>query len=168
MTPAVRFLLDANVLIEAHRRYYAFDICPGFWDALVLHNTGGRLLSIDRVRNFELAGNDTLADWAAARTPGQFFAESTDRDIVDSYAEANRWVNAQARFPQNARAEFADSVDGWLIAYAKAKGLTLVTQEVPARQGAKIKIPDVCEAMGVRWLNTFGMLRALGSSFRLA
>jgi len=23
------FLLDANVFIEAHRRYYSFDICPG-------------------------------------------------------------------------------------------------------------------------------------------
>ncbi|PMD04330.1 DUF4411 family protein, partial [Brevibacterium paucivorans] len=25
------YLLDANVLIEAKNRYYAFDIAPGFW-----------------------------------------------------------------------------------------------------------------------------------------
>jgi len=25
------FLVDANVLIEAKNRYYAFDIAPGFW-----------------------------------------------------------------------------------------------------------------------------------------
>ena len=25
------FLIDANVLIEAKNRYYAFDIAPGFW-----------------------------------------------------------------------------------------------------------------------------------------
>ncbi len=28
------FVLDSNIFIEAHRRYYAFDICPGFWDSL--------------------------------------------------------------------------------------------------------------------------------------
>lgn len=25
------YLIDANVLIEAKNRYYAFDIAPGFW-----------------------------------------------------------------------------------------------------------------------------------------
>ena len=25
-----KFLIDANVLIAAHRSYYAFDLCPGF------------------------------------------------------------------------------------------------------------------------------------------
>lgn len=32
---ATVFVLDTNVLVEAHRRYYAFDLVPGFWDALV-------------------------------------------------------------------------------------------------------------------------------------
>ncbi len=26
------YLFDANVFIEAKNRYYAFDICPGFWE----------------------------------------------------------------------------------------------------------------------------------------
>jgi hypothetical protein len=30
-----KYLLDSNVFIEAYRRYYSFDICPGFWDCLV-------------------------------------------------------------------------------------------------------------------------------------
>ena len=28
------FLIDANILIEAKNRYYAFDLAPGFWDWL--------------------------------------------------------------------------------------------------------------------------------------
>ncbi len=38
----MRYLLDANVFIEAKNLYYAFDICPGFWtwmDSVV----GGRV-----------------------------------------------------------------------------------------------------------------------------
>ena len=31
------YLLDANVYIQAHRRYYDFDICPGYWDCLFFH-----------------------------------------------------------------------------------------------------------------------------------
>ena len=30
-----RYLLDANPFIEAKNRYYGFDICPGFWTAII-------------------------------------------------------------------------------------------------------------------------------------
>lgn len=29
------YLLDSNVFMEAKNRYYAFDIVPGFWQALI-------------------------------------------------------------------------------------------------------------------------------------
>lgn len=31
----VVYALDTNVFIEAHRRYYALDLCPEFWECLV-------------------------------------------------------------------------------------------------------------------------------------
>jgi hypothetical protein len=35
-TPAItEYLIDSDVLIQAHRSYYAFDICSGFWDAII-------------------------------------------------------------------------------------------------------------------------------------
>lgn len=30
-----KFVLDVNVFMEAHQRYYSFDIVPSFWDLLV-------------------------------------------------------------------------------------------------------------------------------------
>ncbi len=40
MSAGKRYVLDANVFIDAHQNYYAFDICPGFWNALIQqHNT---------------------------------------------------------------------------------------------------------------------------------
>ena len=38
-----KFLLDSNVLITAHRLYYAFDICPGYWAALKAGHAAGRI-----------------------------------------------------------------------------------------------------------------------------
>jgi hypothetical protein len=51
MTSPPRYVLDANVFIEAHKRYYAFDICPGYWAALIAQHHSGLVCSIDRVRD---------------------------------------------------------------------------------------------------------------------
>lgn len=62
------YLLDANVLIEAKNRYYAFDIAPGFWVWLDLAHQQSLACSIKAVRDELLDGNDELADWARANT----------------------------------------------------------------------------------------------------
>jgi len=40
---AARYILDANVFIEATRRYYAFDLAPKFWDSLVHYAANGQI-----------------------------------------------------------------------------------------------------------------------------
>ena len=37
------FLLDANVLIDAARDYYPFDMVPEFWDWLAHHGANGNI-----------------------------------------------------------------------------------------------------------------------------
>jgi len=63
LTASQTYVLDANVFIEAAKRYYAFDIVPSFWNMLVVHAKHGQLLSIDRVRD-ELMRADLQA-WAS-------------------------------------------------------------------------------------------------------
>ena len=54
-------MLDANPFIEAKNRYYGFDLCPGFWKALIVEQEKGRVCSIDRIFD-ELTGQgDELA-----------------------------------------------------------------------------------------------------------
>jgi predicted nucleic acid-binding protein len=43
------YLVDANVLIEAKNRYYAFDIAPGFWKWLDHAHANSLACSIDAV-----------------------------------------------------------------------------------------------------------------------
>ena len=50
------FALDANVFIEAYRRYYGLDLCPGFWICLHRYGVRQRVVSIDRVRTELLEG----------------------------------------------------------------------------------------------------------------
>jgi len=169
MTDPETYLLDANVFIEAKRRYYAFDICPGFWNSLLLHHANGRIGSVDRVQRKELEkGKDDLTAWAESDMPETFFAATDEEDVLRWYGEVIGWVQNQAQVFPEAKTEFAGSVDGWLIAYAKAKEVILVTHEVLAPDARrKVPIPNVCDAIGVHCVDTFDMLRKLSIRFIL-
>jgi len=76
------------------------------------------------------------------------------------------WVLRETRFTPAAKDEFAKSADPWLVAYAGAHAMTLVTLETPAPLSRNnVKIPDVCRKFGVLWQNTFGMLDDLCVAF---
>jgi Domain of unknown function (DUF4411) len=165
MRSGVRFVLDANVFIEAHRRYYAFDICPGYWAALIAHHGGGRLCSIDRVRDELLAQTDALSQWAQ-QLPALFFEATGDPSVTGWFGRIIAWVQVQSQFFLAAKEAFAAGADGWLIAYAKTQGLVIATNEAPnPKIKRRVPIPDVCIAFGVDYVDTFDMLRALGASF---
>ncbi len=161
-----KYLLDANVFIEANRRYYAFDLCPGFWDCLVSHHQGERIQSIDRVKQELERGGDDLLEWVTSVMPVTCFASSDDPAVTGEFGQILVWVQGQAQFFPEAKAEFAADTDGWLIAYAKARNLVLVTQEVLSPDARrKIPMPNVCEVFNVPYVNTFAMLRDLETRF---
>lgn len=160
-----RYVLDASVFMEAARRYYAFDFAPRFWEGLVEHARDGRVMSIDRVQEELARGNDELASWANGRF-GSAFLPTEAPEVIDVYRELMEWVQSQDQFLDAARAEFASKADGWLVAYARANGCVVVTQDVlnlDVRR--KVPIPNLCEAFDVRWIDTFAMMRDLGIRF---
>ena len=164
MGSSLQYILDANVFIEAYKRYYAFDLCPGFWRSIKHYGAQCVLASIDRVRD-ELQEGQSLEDWKS-QAPEPLFLPTDTAEIVAAYGEVIKWAQNQARFNGGARTEFAQGVDAWLIACAKANSLTMVTHEQSAPKSQKrVKIPDVCKAFGIPCKNTFEMLRALEVSY---
>jgi len=164
------FVLDASVLIEAKKRYYAFDLSPGFWDSLVRLAANRQVESIDRIKQELLRGIDNpkegedpdeLALWAKGDF-AQAFVSTDEDDVIKFYGDVMNWVNQQTRFKDPAKAEFAGSADGWLVAHAIARGRVVVTEEKSApKSQTNVKIPDVCLAFSVRPVDTFQMLREL-------
>jgi hypothetical protein len=156
------FVLDTNVFISAMRGYYAFDLAPGFWKSLEGHAENGRILSIDYVKEELERGKDQLAQWAK-NDFSHAFISTDDKDVQESYREIMTWVQGQDQFLDAAKAEFARGADGWLVAYAKAKGCIVVTLEtIDPDIKRKVKIPNVCQAFSVQFVDTFEMLRRLG------
>jgi hypothetical protein len=159
------FLLDANVFIEAHRRYYSFDICPGFWNMLLHYNDNSRIFSIDRVKE-EMESGDELGKWIKDSVPKKFFCSTDENKVSQQYFEIMQWVQSSVQFKEQAKTDFAQGADGWLISFAKVYGHTVVTHETYnpyARR--KVSIPNICQDFNVEYSDTFAMLRKLNVRF---
>ncbi len=160
------YLLDSNVFIEAHQRYYAFDICPGFWEWLSRPSTRSDIVSIDRVKAELVGYKDALSKWAKDPAREGLFADATEQAVFDAYGRVMDWVRENCQFQEQAKEEFARGADGWLIAYAMVYDAVLVTHEVYDEDAKKVvKIPNVCTEFGVSYMNTFKMLRELQVRF---
>lgn len=164
MNPAPDFLIDSDVLITAKNRYYAFSICPGFWDSLLHYYSLGRVHSIDRVRQELLQGrsDDDLAQWVSKSVPTGFFLECDASDVVDAFTEVMLWVTRHSQYQDEAKAKFATGADGWLVALGRTSEKIVVTNEQPRPESRnQIKLPDVCDAFSVKYEDTFAMLKKL-------
>lgn len=159
------YLLDTNTLIQAKNDYYAFDLCPGFWEWLEKNNEGGRVHSIEPVLSELREGDDLLKDWANARPRGFFVP--VDGATAAHLPRVVQWVQA-AQFREEAKRDFLAKADPVLIAYALAHQRTLATHEVHIDgERRKVKIPTVCRALEVPCVRTFEMLRSEGVRFVL-
>jgi hypothetical protein len=159
------YLLDANVFIEAKQRHYGMDFCPAFWNWLVDANGKGLVFSIERVFDELEVGEDELAEWATER--GNPFFLPPDQAMLSSLAAVADWVRGQDYRPA-AVSSFLDDADYYLIAFAHAHKHTVVTQEVPSDGVRRVKIPNVCIGMEVKYFNAFQMLRRERARFVLA
>ncbi|MCB9548050.1 MAG: DUF4411 family protein [Myxococcales bacterium] len=157
------WLLDTDVFIQAKNLHYGFDFCPGFWDALEHLNLGGRLFSVAKVQEELARGDDDLKDWAAARGP-RFFLPP-DEATQEALRRVAAWVTTSSRYEYAAHSNFLAGADPLLIAHALAHGLTVVTNEKRADTPKKVKIPNVCLGLGVRYATIFDCLR--GEQVRL-
>lgn len=162
-----KYILDTNIFIQAYRNYYAFDICPGFWDFISEKTREGVIFSIDWVRK-ELKTGDDLDIWISKQVSNSAFLKSDDPKTLQKYAEIMQSVQESVKYNGPAKAEFATKADGWLVAYAAANGYKLVTQEVfDEFIKKKVPIPNLCREFHVDYLGTFELLRELKTSFHL-
>lgn len=144
------------MFIQAKRRHYGFDFCPGFWDWLVAGHAEGKVFSIEKIADELREGGDELTEWAAAR--GDAFFLPPDESTLQSVGQAIEWARDQ-QFSPNAVNDFANDADAYLVAHAHAHGVVVVTMEVPDGSKRQVKIPNVCVGLNVRYVNPFETLR---------
>ncbi len=157
-----KYCLDANVLIEAWQKYYNPKFCPEYW--MVLNQLGkeGRIFIPVEVAEEIHRTEDDLSSWLKA---SDILIAKTTESVIRC------WQKILASNPDHQR--LVDSTknrslaDPWVIAHAMDKSAIVVTKEnkETASITKRVKIPNVCENMGVRWMDDFQFIDKLEIRF---
>lgn len=156
------YCLDANVLIQAWQKYYSPSLCPDYWGRL--NDLGEQVMIFipEAVKDEILKTEDELSQWLKS-------SKIQVRDITEPVTYYLRQIYNANPVHKN----LVDNVKGcsladpWVIAHAMTDSAVVVTKEekITAQNTTKIKIPNVCENMGVRWMNDFEFIAEVGMRF---
>lgn len=149
------YCIDTSAMIDAGNRHYPSDLFPAFWEKM-----------------------DGLAGAGRLKAPPMLVEELEKRD-----EEWRKWVydrEAQIIVPPDA--PFLDNMknvvhtytqlgadperltgDPFFISLSLTKGMTLLTSERPNK--GPVKIPRVCEAVGVPTITLLNFMRQEGWRF---
>lgn len=162
MTPPKTYCLDSNVLIQAWQTYYSPQICPEYWDVLNELGKQRRIVLPEAVVEEITRTEDDLSLWLKSSN----IPKLPKTEQVIQY-----WKDIQAKDPLHKL--LVDNIkqrslaDPWLIAHAIDERASVVTKEnkKTANSTTRIRIPNVCENMGVPWMNDFQFIKELNIRF---
>lgn len=161
-----KYLLDTNILIDAHRRLYPFDIAPGFWDQL-LDKASDRVVIIEKVNDEIMAGEDQLTNWYSENKSRFIIRTIPDQPVMAAYTRIINSINDSDMFKQAAKDEFASIADSWLCAYGLAYNYTIITNEIyKANIRKRIPIPNICREFNINYIDLLKFMREEGFIFR--
>ena len=165
------YILDTNTFITAKNTFYAYDIVPSFWSTLLGMFKTGKVKVIDAVADEIADGKDDLTEWfgenikKSADDAGDAYVIQAKQNgtVLQNYQNIANLVMQNAQYKESEKSRFLSRADLWLIAAGKALNATIVTQEVLSGEGTrKVKIPDICQQVGVKYVNLYDMMRAVG------
>ncbi|MCY4038535.1 MAG: DUF4411 family protein [Hyphomicrobiales bacterium] len=155
------YLLDANVLISAHRNYCPIDRRPQFWEWLIREGAAGHAKVPLEIYNEIADGNDLLAKWVTEKEVinALVLNEEIDRSILNRVFEQAYGLNMD-----DIGLDEADR-DPFLVAYALMGGdRCVVTKETsePLKSRRNRKVPDACNDLGVLCVTDLQFYRERG------
>jgi hypothetical protein len=161
------YCLDTSALFDAGIRWYPPDIFPTFWEELGLLADNSRIIIPEMVANEATIQTHVVAQWVKdqrSSNPAIFFGLDSSvqtelQAITVSYPD---WTS-----------KGRNKADPFVVATAKAHGLIVVTGEIPSGSSPiatptnqrKLKIPNVCDTEGIRWVGITDLIKEEGWKF---
>jgi len=153
----VGYSIDTSSLIWAWRFAYPRERFPSVWAQIENLIRTGDLKASPMVLEELERQEDDLHAWAAAK-PEMF------TDLDDAQQQEVRAI--MATHPGMVQpGEDRVNADPFVIALARCRGLTVVSEERRSGNPNTPKIPNVCAARGVPCVNLLGMMGDLGWRF---
>jgi hypothetical protein len=150
----VPYCVDTSTFVEAGTRRYPIDIAPGFWNVLDDLARAGDICAPDEVR-LELRAKADLV-WAWVKERPYLFVALDGAQMVETNVILKEFPRLVGKLNNRYHA------DPFVVALAKARDLTVVTEENTISTRDRPRIPLVCDYFGIRCINTLTWIRELG------
>lgn len=153
------YCIDSSAWLDGWARDYPQEVFPSLWEKLAEAIDDGLLWCSEEVYVEIKKKDDGLHNWLKARKRVLVpINEEIQAIILELLSEYPRLVDTHRNRSQ---------ADPFVIATAEQLGsaTAVVTGEKPRGKLDKPKIPDVCEARGVRCITFLDMLRELDFKF---
>jgi hypothetical protein len=150
----VPFSLDTSGILDAWVRNYPRDVFPTIWEHMDVSAENGELYVIEEVVRELEKKDDGAHEWVKRH---RSMIISIDAEIQ------THLVEIMSKYPRLVDSKKNRSVgDPWVIALARARGMTVVTAEKATGTLVKPKIPDVCRDLGVASVGVVDFFRRQG------
>jgi len=160
---SVSYILDTNVFIEPWGKYYSPRFCTGYFECLNKLGLQGTIAIPQMVQNEVTKVEDNLSHWLLneSQIPVLNITESVQKALRSIYNYDSRHVRLTDTSKSRSMA------DPWVIAHAIVENATVVSKEdkVMTKGSKKVRIPNVCENMGIRCIHDFDFIDEVGIQF---
>jgi hypothetical protein len=156
-----KYCLDANVLIQGWQKYYAPRFCPDYWNVLNDLGKENRIFIPEWVFEEIVRTEDELSRWLKQSNIPVY---KVDEDVILCLRRVYDADPSHVLLVDNTKQR--SIADPWVIAHAINEGACVVTKEEKVTASTKrVKIPNVCDNMNVRWINDFQLIEELNIHF---
>lgn len=156
------YCLDSSALINAWTSYYSPSLCPSYWEALEELGKQGKVFIPALVKKEIDEKTDELSRWLKdSLLPVRPITEPVTR----CWQEILRKDKSHQTLVDNIRGR--SIADPWVIAHALNEHAIVVTKEAKETNPSakRVRIPNVCEAMGLEWIDDFEFIERVGLRF---
>ena len=162
-----KYIIDTNIFVDAHNRYYPMSCFPGFWEFLTYHFNQGTFVSSNFSFKEMKDYGDDLSKWIKMNK--NFFIADDSPDVQMNFGKVSRYVSSHPIWESSNKANFlkAGVADGFVIAHAMSYDATVVSNEKLETdiKCKKVKIPNVCQHFNIRCINSDQFIKELQPVF---
>jgi hypothetical protein len=164
----MRYWIDADAFISAHRGPYPVRNARGFWGWMDKEIMAGVIVSAEMVYKEVVEGRDKkddLAQWMELRKANGLCHKPT-RAVDGRAREIGDYVNSNPQYPIHQKLEYFKGADSWIIAHAWVDNGTVVSNESGNFPNAqRVRIPDICHKFNVRHITRDQLIKELDAHF---